>query len=39
MDICFVWEGTVEECQKMLAEAGVEIIAARGGVQVGVAVA
>ena len=22
MDICFVWEGTVEECQKMTAEAG-----------------
>ena len=30
MDICFVWEGTVEECQKMLAEAGVEIIAGPG---------
>ena len=30
MDICFVWEGTVEECQKMLAEAGAEIIAAPG---------
>ena len=29
-DICFVWEGTVEECQKMLAEAGVEIIAGPG---------
>jgi catechol 2,3-dioxygenase-like lactoylglutathione lyase family enzyme len=26
MDICFVWEGTVEECRKMLEEAGVEII-------------
>jgi len=25
-DICFVWEGTVEECQKWLAEAGVEVI-------------
>lgn len=25
-DICFVWEGTVEACQKMLAQAGVEII-------------
>lgn len=25
-DICFVWEGTVEECQKMLAEAGVEVV-------------
>jgi catechol 2,3-dioxygenase-like lactoylglutathione lyase family enzyme len=26
MDICFVFEGTVEECQKMLAEAGVTVI-------------
>jgi catechol 2,3-dioxygenase-like lactoylglutathione lyase family enzyme len=25
-DICFVWEGTVEDCQKMLEAAGVEII-------------
>ncbi|MCY4584024.1 MAG: VOC family protein [Chloroflexi bacterium] len=25
-DICFVWEGTVEECQEWLAEAGVEVI-------------
>jgi catechol 2,3-dioxygenase-like lactoylglutathione lyase family enzyme len=25
-DICFVWEGTVEECQKMLENAGVAII-------------
>jgi catechol 2,3-dioxygenase-like lactoylglutathione lyase family enzyme len=25
-DICFVYEGTVEECQKMLQEAGVAII-------------
>jgi catechol 2,3-dioxygenase-like lactoylglutathione lyase family enzyme len=25
-DICFVWEGTVEECQKMLKAANVEII-------------
>jgi catechol 2,3-dioxygenase-like lactoylglutathione lyase family enzyme len=25
-DICFVFEGTVEECQKMLQEAGVTII-------------
>ena len=25
-DICFVWEGSVEECQEMLAEAGVEVI-------------
>ncbi len=29
-DICFVWDGTVEECQKMLAEAGVEVIAGPG---------
>jgi catechol 2,3-dioxygenase-like lactoylglutathione lyase family enzyme len=26
MDICFVYDGTVEACQKMLAEAGVEVI-------------
>lgn len=25
-DICFVWDGTVEECQKMLENAGVEVI-------------
>ena len=25
-DICFVWEGTVEECQQWLADAGVEVI-------------
>ena len=25
-DICFVWEGTVGECQEWLAEAGVEVI-------------
>ena len=25
-DICFVWEGTVEECQEWLADAGVEVI-------------
>ena len=25
-DICFVWEGTVAECQKMLEDAGVTII-------------
>ena len=25
-DICFVYDGTVEECQKMLADAGVEVI-------------
>ena len=30
-DICFVWEGTVEECQRKLKEAGVEVI--RGPVQ------
>ena len=29
-DICFVWDGTPEECQKMLAEAGVEIIRGPG---------
>ena len=26
MDPCFVWDGAVEECQKMLANAGVEVI-------------
>ena len=25
-DICFVWDGTVEECQEWLAAAGVEVI-------------
>ncbi len=25
-DICFVWDGTVEECQQWLAAAGVEVI-------------
>ena len=25
-DICFVWDGTVEECREWLAEAGVEVI-------------
>ena len=30
-DICFVWAGTVEECQRKLKEAGVEVI--RGPVQ------
>ncbi|HJN85792.1 MAG: VOC family protein [Dehalococcoidia bacterium] len=37
-DICFVWDGTVEECQEMLKKAGVEVIqgpvarrGARGG--------
>ena len=29
-DICFVWDGTPEECQKMLADAGVEIIRGPG---------
>ena len=26
MDMCFVWNGTVEACQAMLAEADVEVI-------------
>ena len=30
-DICFVWEGTVEACQRMLEQAGVAVI--RGPVQ------
>ena len=25
-DICFVWDGTVEECQEWLSAAGVEVI-------------
>ena len=29
-DICFVWDGTAEECQKMLADAGVEVIRGPG---------
>ncbi len=29
-DICFVWDGTAEECQKMLEDAGVEIIRGPG---------
>ena len=29
MDICFVWGGTVEECQQMLSDAGVEVSGAR----------
>ena len=29
-DICFVWEGSVEECQKMLSDAGVEGIRGPG---------
>ena len=40
-DICFVWDGTVEECQEMLAEAGVDVIqgpvARTGGRQRGAA--
>ena len=41
MDMCFVWEGTVEECQRMLAEAGVEVVqgpvSRKGGRQQGAA--
>ena len=29
-DICFVWNGTAEECKQMLEEAGVEIIRGPG---------
>ena len=29
-DICFVWEGTVEACQQMLADAGVTVIEGPG---------
>ena len=29
-DICFVWDGTAEECKQMLADAGVEIIRGPG---------
>lgn len=29
-DICFVWEGTVEACRQMLADAGVEVIRGPG---------
>ena len=29
-DICFVWDGTVEECQAMLTQAGVEVIEGPG---------
>ena len=29
-DICFVWNGTAEDCQKWLEEAGVEIIRGPG---------
>ena len=40
-DVCFVWDGTVEACQEMLAEAGVDVIqgpvARKGGRQRGAA--
>ncbi|MCH8279590.1 MAG: VOC family protein [Chloroflexi bacterium] len=29
-DICFVWDGTADQCKKMLEEAGVEIIRGPG---------
>jgi hypothetical protein len=29
-DICFVWDGTVEDCQAWLAESGVEVIRGPG---------
>lgn len=29
-DICFVWDGTAEECQEMLAAAGVKVIRGPG---------
>ncbi len=29
-DICFVWDGTVEDCQKMLTDLGVEVIRGPG---------
>ena len=29
-DICFVWDGTAEECARMLTDAGVEIISGPG---------
>ena len=29
-DVCFVWEGSAEECKKMLDDAGVEIISGPG---------
>ncbi len=29
-DICFVWSGTAEECERMLSDAGVEIISGPG---------
>ena len=29
-DICFVWDGTAEECARMLTDAGVDIISGPG---------
>ncbi len=29
-DICFVWNGSVEDCQKLLEDAGVEVISGPG---------
>ncbi len=29
-DLCFVWDGTVESCQQMLTDAGVEVIRGPG---------
>ena len=29
-DICFVWDGTADECKQMLQDAGVEIISGPG---------
>ena len=29
-DICFVWNGSVEDCQQMLAENGVEVVRGPG---------
>lgn len=29
-DLCFVWDGAVEECQQMLADAGVAVIRGPG---------
>ena len=29
-DICFVWNGTADACERMLADAGVEVIAGPG---------
>ncbi len=30
VDICFVWDGTAEECQELLTQAGVEVIRGPG---------